>query len=148
MNNSNKNRGIYETVHNMFGMESVTVIVNNDRDFSMMKWTKRSWNQTKGQTDKWDVECKLFEVIQWHMWIKNMKPLKQENNSEHIKAWIKRLPFCRQYYQMRFLRDNVWILSKFPDSKVLGVNMGPTWVLAAPDGPHVGPMNLAMRVFI
>ena len=24
--------------------------------------------------------------------------------------------------------------------------MGPTWVPAAPDGPHVGPMNLAIRV--
>ena len=35
-----------------------------------------------------------------------------------------------------------------PDSKVHGANMGPTWVLAAPDGPHVGPMNLAIRVFI
>ena len=23
--------------------------------------------------------------------------------------------------------------------------MGPTWVLSAPDGPHVGPMNLAVR---
>ena len=23
--------------------------------------------------------------------------------------------------------------------------MGPTWVLSAPDGPHVGPMNLAFR---
>ena len=26
--------------------------------------------------------------------------------------------------------------------------MGPTWVLSAPDGPHVGPMNFAIRVFI
>ena len=26
-----------------------------------------------------------------------------------------------------------------------GANMGPTWVLSAPDGPHVGPMNLAIR---
>ena len=25
------------------------------------------------------------------------------------------------------------------------VNMGSTWVLSAPDGPHVGPMNLAIR---
>ena len=25
-------------------------------------------------------------------------------------------------------------------------NMGPTLVLSAPDGPHVGPMNLAIRV--
>ena len=24
--------------------------------------------------------------------------------------------------------------------------MGPTWVLSAPDGPHLGPMNLAIRV--
>ena len=34
----------------------------------------------------------------------------------------------------------------FPDSKVHGANMGPIWVLSAPDGPHVGPMNLAIRV--
>ena len=32
-----------------------------------------------------------------------------------------------------------------PDSKVHGANMGPTWVLSAPDGPHVDPMNLAIR---
>ena len=32
-----------------------------------------------------------------------------------------------------------------PDSKVHGATMGPTWVLSAPDGPHVGPMNLAIR---
>ena len=31
-----------------------------------------------------------------------------------------------------------------PDSKVHGANMGPTWDLSAPDGPHVGPMNLAI----
>ena len=24
--------------------------------------------------------------------------------------------------------------------------MGPTWALSAPDGPHVGSMNLAIRV--
>ena len=32
-----------------------------------------------------------------------------------------------------------------PDNKVHGANMGPTWVLSVPDGPHVGPMNLAIR---
>ena len=31
------------------------------------------------------------------------------------------------------------------DSKVDGANMGPTWVLSAPAGPHVGPMNLAIK---
>ena len=34
----------------------------------------------------------------------------------------------------------------YPDGKVHGAKMGPIWVLSAPDGPHVGPMNLAIRV--
>ena len=32
-----------------------------------------------------------------------------------------------------------------PDNIVHVANMGPTWVLSAPAGPHVGPMNLAIR---
>ena len=31
-------------------------------------------------------------------------------------------------------------------ARVHGANMGPTWVLSAPDGPHVGLMNLAISV--
>ena len=27
----------------------------------------------------------------------------------------------------------------------IGTHMGPTWVLSAPGGPHVGPMNLAIK---
>ena len=34
------------------------------------------------------------------------------------------------------------------DNKVHGANMGPTWVLSAPDGPRVGRLNLAIRVTI
>ena len=30
------------------------------------------------------------------------------------------------------------------DYKAHGTNMMPIWVLSAPDGPHVGPMNLAI----
>ena len=32
-----------------------------------------------------------------------------------------------------------------PNNKIHGANMGPTWVLSAPDKPHVGSMNLAIR---
>ena len=39
---------------------------------------------------------------------------------------------------MLSLRENI------PDSKVHGAHMGSTWVLSAPGGPHVGPMNLAV----
>ena len=37
-----------------------------------------------------------------------------------------------------------------PDSNVHVANMGPTWVMSAPDGPHDGPMNLlsGMSCFI
>ena len=37
------------------------------------------------------------------------------------------------------------VAKQIPDCKVLGANMGPTWGLSAPDGPHVGPTNLAIR---
>ena len=38
-----------------------------------------------------------------------------------------------------------YITVLIPNSKVHGANMGPTWVLSAADGPHVGPMNLTIR---
>ena len=43
-----------------------------------------------------------------------------------------------------------WLLTvwRYPDSQVHGANMGPTWVLSAPDGPHVSPINLAIRVTV
>ena len=36
----------------------------------------------------------------------------------------------------------------YPDNKVYGANMGPTWGQQDPGGPHVGPMNLAFWVNI
>ena len=37
------------------------------------------------------------------------------------------------------------IKKTIPDSKDHGANMGPTWILSAPGGTHIGPMNLAIR---
>ena len=34
----------------------------------------------------------------------------------------------------------------YPDRKFHVAHMGPTWVLSAPGGPQVGPMNLDIRV--
>ena len=39
-------------------------------------------------------------------------------------------------------------VQRSPDSKVHGANMGPIWGRQDPGGPHVGPMNLAIRVLI
>ena len=38
------------------------------------------------------------------------------------------------------------LIEESPESKVHGANMGPTWVLSSPDGPHVGSKNLAIRL--
>ena len=35
-------------------------------------------------------------------------------------------------------------ITSVPDGKVHGANMGPTWILSSPGGPHIGPMNLAI----
>ena len=40
--------------------------------------------------------------------------------------------------------DWIYLFRNIPDNKVHWVNMGPTWVLSSPGGPHVGPMNLAI----
>ena len=40
---------------------------------------------------------------------------------------------------------NMVFVHAIPDSKVHEANMGPSWVLSAPAGPHVGPMNLAIK---
>ena len=50
---------------------------------------------------------------------------------------------------MKLVRSRINDLkSSVPDSKVNGTCMGPTWVLSAPDGPHVDPMNLIIRGLI
>ena len=46
------------------------------------------------------------------------------------------------YFHYSLSSADTW--ANIPDSKVHGANMGPTWVLSAPRGPHVGPMNLAI----
>ena len=39
---------------------------------------------------------------------------------------------------------SVALAKDHPDSKVHGANMGPIWILSVPEGPHVGPLNLAI----
>ena len=53
------------------------------------------------------------------------------------------LDYMASILQMLFPQSNVVV---FPDNKIHGANKGPIWVLSAPDGPHVGPMNHAIRV--
>ena len=57
---------------------------------------------------------------------------------------------------INFERNNIWCCSvaalipvlfyHYPDGKVHGAYMGPTWGRQDPDGPHVGPIILAIWV--
>ena len=47
----------------------------------------------------------------------------------------------------RFLA-NIEYHDNVPDSKIHGANMGPTWVLSAPDGPMLAPWILLSGVII
>ena len=38
--------------------------------------------------------------------------------------------------------------SVYRDSKIHGANMGPIWGRHDPGGPHIGPMNLAIWVYV
>ena len=38
----------------------------------------------------------------------------------------------------------IWLQQTNPDNKDYGANMGPTWVLSSPGGPHAGPMKPAI----
>ena len=50
-------------------------------------------------------------------------------------------PVIQRCFQINISHNQV-----YPDNKVHGANMGPTWVLPAPDGPHISPMNRVLRV--
>ena len=69
-----------------------------------------------------------------------------------VIALLKAQDFCgagrNWYFACRLFRRSTLCngtKQQTPDSKVHGANMRPTWVLSAPDGPHVGPINLAIR---
>ena len=77
------------------------------------------------------IRCGLDELKENH------KCVLLDTRFEDISCGI-----CNQYQYMNLFEITLSV--NIPDSKVHGANMGPTWVRSAPDGPHVGPMNLAI----
>ena len=58
------------------------------------------------------------------------------------------LPVPEVFHSKLISTRCAWTRKYSLDSKVHGANMGPTWVLSAPDGLHFGPMKLAIRAAI
>ena len=62
----------------------------------------------------------------------------------------RRIPYENPFIVLPF-DQTVWNTPCFqpsPGSKVHGVNMGTIWSRQEPGGPHVGPMNLAIWVWL
>ena len=76
--------------------------------------------------------------ISWEVWI------------EHPFQTLLTLKLISEEYVHWIYKSEQWYIAPSqhnhnPDSKVHGANVGPTWVLSAPDGPHFGPTNLVIR---
>ena len=87
----------------------------------------------------------LYIIPVWHYYSNHISPWHWATRPQEMKQlkkggqgmWaVRKVP----YHRMQYIPLNM-----YPDSKVHGANIGPTWVLSAPDGPHVGHMDLAIR---
>ena len=89
-------------------------------------------------TEQNKTESGIFRGIRYDM----------HNTHSHRNNLLKTfVPQFRQIYvKSHWHTHEVNPAQCIPDSKVHGANMGPTWVPSAPDGPHIGPMNLSIRV--
>ena len=103
-----------------FAWTSLLSLVITPENFMMLRWWEHS---QKGVTDR-QTDGRTEGQTDWTI---------------HIAAWSQ-LKTWHLYLFMRYGDE-----SRNLDCKVHGANMGPSWVLPAPDGPHVGPMKLAIR---
>ena len=107
---------------------------------------------SKSVKDKWTITSISFSVIHTKVscplalhWL-HIRVLTSQSTSNltlffSIACSDKKKP--KQGTPKLLVTGPLW--GNIPDNKVYGANMGPTWVLSAPDGLHVGPMNLAIR---
>ena len=95
---------------------------------------------------KWQPFCLGLNVLSDLLDHGLMRSKDASSSSSYLKALVK--------YQGQIRGDAGWNASEahnlrfyqYPDSKVHGANMGPTWGRQDPGGPHVGPMNFAIWV--
>ena len=85
--------------------------------------------------------------------MESFSELSQENNTQDITS--QAMEGYHGYFTFVLVIPNqmasvcMWYtVHSYPDNKIHGANMGPTWVLSAPGGSHVGPTNLAIRLDI
>ena len=111
--------------------------------------TQYSWGPVDKKTlAKIDYRCYLFyqqygtlwNLTSWHLMLSE-----EYKNILYLTVFLFNWRWNARGWRNSLLMKTVIFTLDTPDSKVHGANMGLTWVLSAPDGPHVCPTNLAIR---
>ena len=84
---------------------------------------------------KIQLSCRWFETP-WHSCDVCSYP------TGHLERW--RL-VSENVFKIKMISTQKWETDRQQCIAHITMFMGPTWVLSAPDGPHVGPTNLAIR---
>ena len=88
----------------------------------------------------WNTPVGLPKAFQrktnWKYWIKYIKPI-----------WCPQQTWTSARVMRHDVLDKLLVRQSATSqiAKFMGPTWRPTWALSVPDGPHVGPMNLAIR---
>ena len=162
------NKEVFTVIKRYF-YNRILYILGLYRRPNIFRTTWRRWSDNTHYTLSWRASCGdsfinyLKITIRYQEFtalasISTKKKKKTIVDTSHIHAQSGWQP-------ARVLRVVCWLMtqtrrkdhlgqrqSKFWNPQAKGTQiakfMGPTWVLSAPDGPHVGPMNLVIRVTI
>ena len=122
--------------HHAYDLQQLEIVQNNGRIWFwkfmlQLKFTRASFHL---------VEALILDPPHEKLKQKQSKEIRNKlKYRSHIKNIARKS--CFGLVNIREIRA-------FPNSKVHWAKMGPTWVLSAPDGPHVGPMNFAIWVYM
>ena len=122
-------------------------------------WKKIEWLEPKQYGDIYNEEwvslfsqhgVSLYMAERWLYSEFALRLIKNDNDIGRMKFLFDSGTPTLWYIYGVVWCDNLFCCaaSNHPDSKFHGANMGPTWVLSVPGGPHVGPMNFFIRAVI
>ena len=144
--------------------ESITTIYNKDPFSNLCRSRAQVWHRCAIDIDSkvftiWDkistqhirvciIPWKYFADLHLTTFIQTQTSLLKECHD----SWMQNRDVLLtkfDYFTWRLsMHSHIWarFLYLNPDSKIHVANMGASWVLSAPGGPHVGPMNLAVSL--
>ena len=126
------------------GLNSFTIKFNLIEDLAMKLFPL--WWSTPLDANLWATQMESLDAY-WQQqsrqeWLSTDSIPRKETLG--IISWLPKHP--KHLLKVQKLQNhNIWDPTCYKGSQIAKF-MGPTWVLSAPDGPHVGQINLAIRV--